>query len=871
MSNYFTYTGSRLNTISFPLGGIGTGCVGLSGTGRLVDWEIFNKPNKNSMLGFSHFAIKAEAGGQLLDSRVMNGDLPPPYMGGGMGPGRETLAGVPHFSKCEFQGEFPIARLTLTDRKFPGAVTVKAFNPFIPLNEDDSGIPAAFFEVEVKNPTKKKINYTLCLTVQNPLAGGTANTFAANGKIKQINLSSVSLPKEDVKYGDMTVATDAADVSYQEYWFRGAWFDNLGVYWRDLREQGKLKNRTYTPSDKAGGDHATLAAHVTAAPGKTVKARFVIAWNFPNCENYWNPVRCDSGACCNDSTKCGDGINHEANRWKNYYATLFADSKATANYCLTQWDRLESQTQAFKDALFGSDLPAAAIDAVSANISLLKSPTCLRIDDGTFYGWEGCHCNSGCCEGSCTHVWNYAYAMPFLFPHLERTVRDADFQYNYADDGSMGFRIQLPLGRARSTMRPCVDGQFCGVVKAYREWKICGDDAWLKGHWPKIKKNIEWAWSPENYDMWDRDKDGVLEGRQHHTLDVELFGPSSWLNSFYLAALKAGIEMAEYLGDAAAAAEYREVFDKGKAWVDKNLFNGEYYHQKIDVSDKGILDKLAATGLEQHKGIDYYWDGEHGQIKYQIDHGCALDQILGQWHANLCGLGDVLDPAQARKAAKSLYRYNFKKSMRDVFNACRIYSLNDEGGLMICEWPNGAEKPACPLTYAEETMNGFEYSGAITMIQYGLVKEGLEAVAAVRQRYNGENRNPWDEIECGHNYARSMASFALLPALSGFQFDMPRKTIGFNPVIEGKGGKFDCLWSLEGAWGMFRKSRKSVAVEVTAGKLTLAALNLPFLVKSKIKSVTLGKKKVVCTIEGGRLVFATPVTIDPKAALTVTM
>lgn len=102
------YKGSKTSQISFPLGGIGTGCVGLSGSGRLIDWEIFNKPNKNSLNGFSHFAIKAEKGRRLLDARILNGDLQPPYNGistphtagyngFGFGPPRETMAGLPHF------------------------------------------------------------------------------------------------------------------------------------------------------------------------------------------------------------------------------------------------------------------------------------------------------------------------------------------------------------------------------------------------------------------------------------------------------------------------------------------------------------------------------------------------------------------------------------------------------------------------------------------------------------------------------------------------------------------------------------------------------------------------------------------------------
>ncbi len=104
--NTYIYRGKKTKAISFPLGGIGTGCIGLAGNGRLIDWEIFNRPNKGSVNGFSHFAIKAESADKVVDARVLYGDLLPPYTGDmatpmwasfGFGPRREYLTGLPHF------------------------------------------------------------------------------------------------------------------------------------------------------------------------------------------------------------------------------------------------------------------------------------------------------------------------------------------------------------------------------------------------------------------------------------------------------------------------------------------------------------------------------------------------------------------------------------------------------------------------------------------------------------------------------------------------------------------------------------------------------------------------------------------------------
>ncbi len=878
----FIYKGNKLKEISFPLGGIGTGCIGLAGNGSLIDWEIFNRPNKGSINGFSHFAVKAETEeGNVIDARVLNGDLYPPYTGKfgkpnfnsyGFGVDRATMAGVPHFEEVEFKGEFPIAVLNFIDQSFPGRVKMKSFNPFIPLNDEDSSIPGAFFEFELENIKEQSLIYTIGLSQNNPFPKGTTiNEYKKYDNINLIQFKSNKFTEDETGYGELSIATDATDISYQEYWYRGKWFDNLSIFWRDFTSSGKLRNRSYfsmNQQDKTGldtgADVGTLATHFKLKPGEKKVVKFIITWNFPNNHNYWNPEEssCDKDQCCSDSSE-GE------KSWKNYYATVFKNSLESAKYSLRNWDRLYDETLKFKETLFSSTLPEVAIEAISANLSTLKSPTCLRLEDGSLYGFEGCHCDSGCCEGSCTHVWNYAYATPFLFPKLERSMRDLDFQYNQRDDGGMSFRLQLPLGRERSQFRPCADGQFGGVIKAYREWKISGDTEWLKSNWSAIKKSIEYAWSDSNEDRWDLNKDGVLEGRQHHTLDMELFGPNSWLTGFYLAALKAGAEMAEYLDEKGTAEEYRILFKQGKKWVDENLFNGEYYHQIIDLKDKSVLERYnEGNTLFGDTTIGAYWNDEVEEIKYQIKDGCGIDQVLAQWHANICGLGEIFDHEQTKKALKSIYKYNFKKNMRAFFNPCRLYSLNDEAGIVICEWPEGKYKPVVPITYAEETMNGFEYQVAIHMLQEGYTDKGLEIIKSIRDRYDGEKRNPWNEFECGNNYARSMASYALLTTFSGFQYNMVHKMIGFDP-IKIKDGKFKCFWSLDSGWGEFIINADKIKLIVMKGKLELQELKFPFIKDKNIKTITIEGKQLDLKLKMGVISLNETVTINEDNTLVI--
>ena len=364
-----------------------------------------------------------------------------------------------------------------------------------------------------------------------------------------------------------------------------------------------------------------------------------------------------------------------------------------------------------------------------------------------------------------------------------------------------------------------------------------------------IKASLEYAWNENNFDGWDRDKDGVLEGRQHHTLDMELFGPSSWLEGFYLCALKCGAEMARYLGENDSADEYDRLFASGKAWTDKNLFNGKWYHQKVDLTDKSVLEPYKVCGDAMG-----YWNDEAGEIKYQIGEGSEIDQLLAQWHANIIGIGDIFDPKQRKTALRNMYKNNFVTSMRELYNPFRLYSVNDDAGAIICTFPDNVKKPAIPIPYCQETMHGFEYALAGLMISEGMIEEGLTIVRSVRDRYDGERRNPWNEIECGSNYARSMASFAMIPIFSGFRFDMVKKKIGFAPIVSQD--NFRCLWSLDSGWGRVELNADTAKITVLSGSLTVRelAIDLP------AKYVEIDGKSVPFTVENGAVLLTEAVT-----------
>ncbi|WP_052726590.1 GH116 family glycosyl-hydrolase [Devosia epidermidihirudinis] len=818
----FVYAGDRGRHLTFPLGGIGAGGLSITGGGRLVDWSIRNRPGLQTSNGYTHFAIKAEQNGKVLDARVLNG----PYEGDptgspgtrrffdgfGWGANRNTLAGVPHFAEAVMTGRFPVAEIAFADQRFPGSVGLTAFSPFIPTNDRDSSMPVAMFEISVTNNTDGLVDYSLGGTLGNHGCQNGRHSFAATTGVSALTLTSA---EEDVplhQQGDLTIATDADDVDHMDYHFRGQWFDDLNLFWREFSQPGRLPQRHYDKPRTNRNmfdqpEHGTLAARFSLSPGERRTVRFAISWHFPNGSVYWHQ----------DATQ-GQEVG-----WRNYYASEWQNSAASVADAFNRWDELRDATFAFRDTLFGSDLPLDIIDAAAGTMAVLRTGTVLRLNNGELWGWEGQFTDGGACEGSCTHVWNYQQAVPYLFPALERTLRETEFRFNQLPDGGLTFRQILPLGSGHFPLNPCADGHFGAIIKTYRDWKISGDTEWLRRYWPNIRSAMEYAWSPDNPDQWDPERTGVLWGRQHHTLDMELFGPNSWLSSMYVAALKAAAAMAEALREEEFASLCTRLGSAGGRYINDQLFENGYFGQQLDLGDKAQIERFAGAagkvGVISDGFMETYWSDEHGQIKYQFGDGCASDQILGQWHADLAGLEPFLEHDKVEAALTAIFEHNFRPTLTDHFNPCRVYALEDDAGLLIATWPEGTEKPAVPAPYSEEVWTGIEYAVASHLIQRGLTKQGLSIVAGARARHDGSRRNPWNEFECGSYYARSMSAYALVNAWSGFTFDLTKGSIGFAPKSTGR-----FFWSVGAAWGDVLVTDSEAQLRVIYGALPLQQL-----------------------------------------------
>ncbi|MBI5669121.1 MAG: hypothetical protein HZC41_14045 [Chloroflexi bacterium] len=861
----YTYTGAKLRTIAFPIGGIGTGCFSMSGHGELVDWEIFHRPNKLSLLPNTFFSIWTRTAAGATDARVLQKWPDPPFIGDvggrnyygfGFGVRRETGAGLKHLRDVRFRGEYPFAWLDFDDPTLPVRVTLMAYNPFIPLNVDDSGLPVGIFEFTVTNPGVSAVDISIAASLFNAVGyrGHGAFSYVEHGEfrgtgehnynrfVQDGTLSAITMHSEvytpDVPYGgSMALATTWPDISWQTAWLRGAWFDSLQVFWDEFSTTGRLNDRAYPdPTPKNSSDTSALALHAHLEPGQTIKLPLHIAWHFPNFIKYWS-----------DSYSPADRLI----TWRVPYASRFNDALHVARYTADNEARLRHETQMFHAALFNSTLPVPVIDALSSQMSILKTTTVTLLEDGSFYGFEGVHAEAGCCEGSCNHVWNYALTHAYLFPGLERSMRHNDYTYNMHPDGRLTFRLSLPLGTQPYDFHPAADGQMGGIMQMYRDWKISGDTDWLRGLWPRVQQALEYAWR-----YWDYNQDGVMEGLQHNTYDIEFYGPNSMMESWYLGALRCGAIMARALGDDEAATRYETLAGTGSAWTETNLFNGEYYEQRIDpeaVHHSPLSTDISLGGQRPDNP------------KYQYGSGCLSDQIIGAWMARVAGIGHILDRDHTRQTLRSIYTYNYRPNLFDHNNAQRVYALADEAGLLLCTWPRGG-RPDLPFVYSDEIWTGVEYQVAGHLIYEGLVEEGLSLVRSLRARYDGERRNPWNELECGSHYARALASWSLLLALSGFEYDLTTHHIGFSPALPER--PLRCFWSTGTGWGMVEFTTDQVTLRCDYGQQTIATFYADHAAVQAVQAAGVPVAASFTARGGGTLVrLSVPVTLHPHETL----
>ena len=776
-----SYDSEHLYRVALPLGGIGTGTVSLGGRGEIRDWEIMNVPGKgNSTVTIGNdaplFAIFTKKGNGESATRLLAGPL---YSNEYLHyEGRPVNHhGLPRFGNASFDAAYPFGQAKLSDPAMPVKVKIKGFNPLIPGDSESSGLPIAILSYEVTNTSGEALEVAVCGAIRNFIgkdgqdyrldwkgdripvgADHNKNEYREAGHVKGIYYSTEGVDPEDKAWGNFCLSTDSpGKVTFRTFTVDNNWSNAMLNFWDDFSDDGLISNPVASIRHSVGNDQdpmGALSVKAVLKPGETRNFNFFITWNFPN-------------------------------------------RKA--------WSR-------FVNAFLSSSYPDVVKEAALYNLAVLRSQTVFRVEDGHMLGWEGVMDHYGSCAGSCTHVWNYEVATPFLFGDLARTMRDVEFRYAMNPDGAMDFRVNLPLGSQPDPNQIAADGQMGCVMKLYREWQLSGDMSFLKEYWPACKSALSFAWKEKG---WDGNQDGVMEGSQHNTMDVNYFGPNPQMGFWYMGALRAAEEMALAMKDKEFAKKCRSLFEKGSAWMDSNLFNGEYYEHKI-------------TDPET---FEFLPEGSDKVPPFQLGKGCLVDQLVGQYMAHICGLGYLGDKNHIRKTLESVMKYNFIPDVSGNFNNMRSYVMGHEAALLMASWPKG--RLEVPFPYFPEAMTGFEYCAAVGMIYEGQVEDGLKCIKAIRDRFDGAKRNPFDEPECGKHYARSMASWAAVLALSDFHYSGVDKTMNFtsNP------GRY--FWSNGSAFGICEISSSIVKLEVISGDIDLQSLTLTGREKPVAKRVIL--------------------------------
>lgn len=808
------YQGGNLLQIAMPLGGIGTGCICLNGFGGLQDFSIRHNPVLSAMPDRhlpldSGFAILHLPDNQ--DTRLIEGPFPPEkiynlglksqgYNGGG-------CEGLPRFRNCSFRGEYPFGEVQLDDPELPLGVTITGFNPLIPLDEVNSGIPCAILEYRLTNHSDHEVPYQFSYHLSH-LAQKGAEIYARSEALPGLGIYYWNdAPQAAPVYANAAFGILDCEPVIKARWLRGHFFDPISALWRELSTGSFHPSEGIPAGSKPALNGGSLLVQGSLKPGESVVHPVVIAWYVPNLVD---PTLTSGAPIENPDQPL---VLHP------FYATQWKDAKDVLGYVRDHYESLRSQTQAFHDALFSSTLPPAALEAISANLGIMKSPTVLRFDNGDLWGWEGCFCDRGSCPGSCTHVWNYAQAIPHLFPALERTLRQRELEDSMDEKGHINFRSSPPGYTTKHDFHAAADGQLGGIMKVYREWQISGDRDWLARMYPLAKRSMDFC-----IQHWDPRHVGLIEEVHHNTYDIEFWGPDGLCSSMYLGALAATSALARDAGHAGDAAFYDQLAEKGASEIEARLFNGKYYQQQVMI--EGLNDMSFAQMLQSLRDDP----SEEAELmrkegpRYQVGSGCLSDGVFGAWLAQLCGVESPQKRESIRSHLASVYRQNFKPSLAKHVNTQRPgYALGDEPGLLLCSWPDGG-KPTFPFIYSDEVWTGIEYQVASNLIAEGMVEEGMTIVQATRSRYDGRTRNPWNEYECGNFYARAMASYALLIAFSGFSYSAVTHTLSVAPRIETD--PFEFFFSTATGWGTIALEGDKLKIKLIAGELALEQVQI---------------------------------------------
>ena len=799
------YSNGELEYIGMPVGGICTGNVYLSGDGRLWDWDIFNT---------TELAYGGSGGDKFYRSPMKSTDRKKYHLEQGFairttvkGKARVRTLDQKGFENITFRGEYPVGKVTYQDENAPVSVKLEAFSPFIPTDDENSGLPAVVMEYEITNTTKRTITVEIGGWLQN-----VVNRYSSDRQKGQL----VNTIQQEDSFTRLITGSEGKNLEYQPDWGsmtltlegKGEGSADIGAIdvndLSDVFVSGAKKQKAANNEQLLG----SLSTSLSLGKKESKKVRFIISWYFPNIHRL-------------NTFRAPHTLWADSESLRNFYSKQFKNAMQVADYIFEK-PELITATKLWNSTWYDSSLPVSFLDRTFVNVSTLATASSARFtsknllvpyNEGRFYAFEGAYLGFG----TCTHVFHYEQALGRVFPKLARDLREkVDLGLSFDKDrGIIRYRAEFSKFGHHDGRGHAVDGHAGTILRIYREHLMAPDYSFLEYNWPKIKLAIQ--------AMIDQDKektgeaDGILEGIQYNTLDKIWYGKISWISGLYAAVLKAGSEMAAEIGDEAFATKCAQVAALAKKNISSELFNGEYFIQKVDPEDP---------------------------LAVNSNQGCHSDQLLGQYWASQVGLGDMLEKDKVISALKSIYKYNYVENYGKFLDTATVkvkrhYAQPDEPGLIMCTFPKGGANSAygdartkwdmLAVGYFSEVWTAQEHHVAANMIDYGMVDEALTLQNAVNNRYNSQKRNPYNEIEYGNHYTRAMSGYAPFVSASGFYFHGPKGIIGFDPKIGSE--NFKSAFIVAEGWGSYQQQAnqdvKTAVIELKYGQLKVSRWQLP--------------------------------------------
>ncbi|UZO80290.1 GH116 family glycosyl hydrolase [Aquimarina sp. ERC-38] len=865
------YSKEELKHISMPCGGIGTGQVEVTGYGELIFSESIYNQQQQPNAGFG-----LSTGYQYIHPQELQQKLPNEFTVIIKPKGAEAIVKPLNdkgFDAIEFIGEYPIAQIAYrnTDTQIPVDIKSEVFSPFVPHDLRSSSNPVTILKYAITNNSKTKVEVTLAGWLKNadfPVEGAVNQT---NTLKKSKGLSAVSLEMQTLKnidsinkhpgLGGVSIGVMDSKAIYSVA------SESSEEFIKQLVKGNVSQAKKYT-SDKAIG--SGLSSTVSLTPNETKEITFLISWYFPN--YYENGRRYEQ--LMNEAPGL---VGHLYNNW-------YQHSFDVATYVTNNFDSLYNNTKLYRDTYFDTTLPYWLANRISMPLSTLAAGNIAIWQNGRMYGYEGI----GFCQGTCGHVYNFVVPISKLFPELERSVRlQQDFNSSgsysaYSKSGRINFR-GYGVDDPNAKHAYASDAQSGYVLKAYREHLMSTDNTFLNKVWEQVKGAIGYQIYKDGAEI-GLEPNGVLEGIQTFW-DPMWYGPNPYNNSLYLAALRAVEEMAKIQGEFDLAKRYRSLFEKGQAFMEEQLWNGEFY---MHLYPNGFRAKKAGNGFIAPENTEinaerFIKNFNSGGANYYEGGGCDAQQLFGQNWARQLGLGYILPKEHCAIAAANIFKYNWTPDISTIYDYfepnARKLADKGEAAMVNGSWPH---KKSLWFENRHDKYNiwsGLEYEASCDMINEGLVKEGLIIIRSIHDRYDGVKRNPWNEIEGSDHYSRAMQSWNVLLSLSGFTYNGPAMEIGFTPKF--KPEDFKTFFSAAEGWGTFEQKRENKQqknkITLRFGSLKLKKINLDMDSTQKFQKaqVLLNGKKIKSEFESedtnAFIRFQSPLQIKKDDELLITL